>query len=168
MLINVLCERNGFARETMSRGVSLGQGALHLLDGSGAVDVTFVGTGPGTAEMRDGANVASVQVSGAHIQLVHASVATPTATILPNVDVAHVTTPGSSCTLTLPSAATAGRHIYIVKDMGCITKGHAGHDIIVQPASGTTCTIDGAATAVMNVAKQSLHLACDGTDWFLV
>jgi len=168
VLINVLCERNGFARETMSRGVSLGQGALHLLDGSGAVDVTFVGTGPGTAEMRDGANVASVQVSGAHIQLVHASVATPTATILPNVDVAHVTTPGSSCTLTLPSAATAGRHIYIVKDMGCITKGHAGHDIIVQPASGTTCTIDGAATAVMNVAKQSLHLACDGTDWFLV
>jgi hypothetical protein len=149
------------------RGVKLGDGAVQLLSSAGAAEVKLVGTGPASAVLKDGNDVVGVKLSGAHLQLNHVTVNTGTATIAPNHTVVLVTrTSTGACTLTLPPVASAGTHVYIVKD--------AGHNAflrnitIVPDAGDTGTTIDGASSAVIMINSQSLHFVCDGADWNLV
>jgi hypothetical protein len=69
---------------------------------------------------------------------------------------------GSATSVTLPVAPIVDTQTYIIKDQ----KGDAAtNNITIAPSSGQ---IDGSASYVMNVNKQSVSLVFDGTNWSII
>lgn len=75
-----------------------------------------------------------------------------------------VNTTSTVVTLNLPAAAVANKgRVIIVKDEGANAE---ARNITVAASSGQT--IDGASTAVLNVARASIHLYSSGAAWFII
>jgi hypothetical protein len=122
---------------------------LSILPGTG-ITVTPAGG--------NGANVVTISATGTQVLAVTVAVATPIA-ITNADDVISVEVPGPvAVAVTLP-AGTTGRVFNIKDGLGLAA---VATPITITPAAGT---IDGAATAVIDVPYGSLQLVYSGTEW---
>jgi hypothetical protein len=117
--------------------------------------------GPGisvTPTTGTGANVVTISATGTQVLAVRTAIATPI-TVTDGDDVISVEVPGSvAVAVTLPAGVT-GRVFNIKDGLGLAA---AATPITITPAAST---IDGAATAVINVPYGSLQLVYSGTEW---
>lgn len=120
-----------------------------ILAGSGITVTPTTGTG---------ANVVTISSSGTQILAVAIAVATPVAVTTAD-DVISVEVPGPvAVAVNLPAGVTG--QVFNIKDgLGLAS---VATPITITPAAGT---IDGAATAVINVPYGSLTLVYSGVEW---
>lgn len=105
-----------------------------------------------------GANQITISATGTQVLAVTIATATPV-TVTNTDDVISVeVTPATAVAVNLPAGVT-GRVFNIKDGLGLAS---VATPITITPAAGT---IDGAATAVINVPYGSLQLVYSGTEW---
>ena len=117
--------------------------------------------GPGitvTPAGGNGANTVTISATGTQVLAVSIAVATPIAVTNAD-DVISVEVPGPVAVAVNLPAGTTGR-IFNIKDGLGLASGAT--PITITPAAGT---IDGAATATINVPYGSLQLVYSGVEW---
>lgn len=120
-----------------------------ILAGSGITVAPTTGTG---------ANTITISATDSDILVVRIAVTTPDV-ILATDDVVSYEVPGPvAVAVTLPAGVT-GRVLYLKDGLGLAAP---ATPITITPAAGT---IDGAATAIINVPHGSLTLVYSGTEW---
>ena len=122
---------------------------LSILPGVGISVVPSVGTG---------ANSVTISATGTQILAVTIATATPFSVINTDDVVSVEVTPAVPVAVNLP-VGTTGR-VFNIKDGLGLASGTT--PIIITPAAGT---IDGDATATINVPYGSLQLVYFGTEW---
>jgi len=123
-----------------------------ILGGSGITITPTTGTG---------ANEITISATGTQVLAVRVATATPAAITNADDVVSIEVTPAAAVAVTLP-AGTTGRVFNIKDGLGLAA---ALTPITITPAAGT---IDGAATAVINVPYGSLQLVYSGTEWKII
>ena len=123
-----------------------------ILAGTGITVAPTTGTG---------ANAITISAAGTQTVAVRIATTTPVA-VTTTDDVVAVQVPGSvAVALNLPAGVTG--QIFRIKDgLGLAT---VAAPITITPAAGT---IDGAATATINVPFGSLTLVYDGVQWLIL
>jgi hypothetical protein len=120
-----------------------------ILAGAGITVTPTVGTG---------ANTITIAANGPDFLAIRIAVATPIAVVATN-EVISVEVPGPvAVAVTLPAGVT-GQVFYIKDGLGLAAP---ATPITITPAAGT---IDGAATAVIDVPFGSLTLVYSGVEW---
>lgn len=120
-----------------------------ILAGTGITVTPVTGTG---------ANVITIDAVGTPLQAVTIAVATPVAVVDAD-DIISVEVPGPvAVAVNLPAGVT-GQVFYIKDGLGLAS---VATPITITPLAGT---IDGAATAVINVPYGALTLAYSGVEW---
>ena len=122
---------------------------------------TSILAGPGitvTPTVGTGANSITIAAAGTQVLAVSIAVATPIAVTNAD-DVISVEVPGPVAVAVNLPAGTTGR-IFNIKDGLGLAAGAT--PITITPAAGT---IDGAATATINVPYGSLQLIYSGVEW---
>ncbi len=129
--------------------MSYSNNPLSILAGTGITVTPTTGTG---------ANQVTISTAGAEIVAVRIAVATPD-TVLVTDEVVSIEVPGPvAVAVNLPAGVTG--QIFNIKDgLGLAS---AATPITITPAAGT---IDGAATATINVPYGSLTLVYSGVEW---
>ena len=123
-----------------------------ILPGTGITITPATGTG---------ANQITISATGTQIIAVRAAIATPV-TVVNTDDVISVeVTPAVAVAVNLPAGVT-GRVFNIKDGLGLAS---AATPITITPAAGT---IDGAATATINVPYGSLDLVYSGVEWKII
>ena len=106
-----------------------------------------------------GSNLITISTSGPEFLGVRIAVATPIAVVAATDEVISVEVPGPvAVAVNLPAGVT-GQTFYIKDGLGLAAP---ATPITITPAAGT---IDGAATAVINVPYGSLTLVYSGVEW---
>lgn len=108
-----------------------------------------------------GANSITIAASGSALLAVRNATTTPV-TVVNTDDVVSIQVPGSVPVAVNLPAGVLGRTFNIKDGLGLAT---AIAPITITPAAGT---IDGAATAVINVPYGSLTLVYNGTQWLIL
>lgn len=123
-----------------------------ILAGSGITVTPTTGTG---------SNTITISSTGADIVAVRIAVATPVAVLLTD-EVVSIEVPGPvAVAVTLPAGVTG--QVFNIKDgLGLASP---ATPITITPAAGT---IDGAATAVINVPYGSVTLVYSGVEWKII
>lgn len=122
---------------------------LSILAGTGIVVTPITGTG---------ARSVTISTSGAQTLAVTIAATTPFAVLNTDDVVSIEVTPAAAVAVNLPVGVTGT--VFNIKDgLGLAS---AATPITITPAAGT---IDGAATAVINVPYGSLQLVYSGTEW---
>lgn len=120
-----------------------------ILAGSGISITPTTGTG---------ANTITISSSGAELLAFTVAVATPVAVLVTDA-IISVEVPGPvAVAVNLPAGVT-GQVFYVKDGLGLAAP---ATPITITPAAGT---IDGAATATINVSYGALTLAYSGTEW---
>ena len=120
-----------------------------ILAGTGITVTPVTGTG---------ANVITIDAVGTPLQAVTIAVATPVAVVDAD-DIISVEVPGPvAVAVNLPAGVT-GQVFYIKDGLGLAS---VATPITITPLAGT---IDGAATAVINVPYGALTIAYSGVEW---
>jgi hypothetical protein len=129
--------------------MSYSNNPLSILAGTGITVTPTTGTG---------ANQVTISTAGAEIVAVRIAVATPD-TVLVTDEVVSIEVPGPvAVAVNLPAGVTG--QVFNIKDgLGLAS---AANPITITPAAGT---IDGAATATINVPYGSLTLVYSGVEW---
>ena len=129
--------------------MSYSNNPLSIIAGTGITVTPTTGTG---------ANQITISTAGADIVAVRIAVATPD-TVLVTDEVVSIEVPGPiPVAVNLPVGVTG--QIFNIKDgLGLAS---AATPITITPAAGT---IDGAATAIINVPYGSLTLVYSGVEW---
>lgn len=129
--------------------MSYSNNPLSILAGTGITVTPTTGTG---------ANQVTISTAGAEIVAVRIAVATPD-TVLVTDEVVSIEVPGPvAVAVNLPAGVTG--QVFNIKDgLGLAS---AATPITITPAAGT---IDGAATATINVPYGSLTLVYSGVEW---
>ena len=129
--------------------MSYSNNPLSILAGTGITVTPTTGTG---------ANQVTISTAGAEIVSVRIAVTTPD-TVLVTDEVVSIEVPGPvAVAVNLPAGVTG--QIFNIKDgLGLAS---AATPITITPAAGT---IDGAATATINVPYGSLTLVYSGVEW---
>jgi hypothetical protein len=123
-----------------------------ILAGSGITITPTTGTG---------ANEITISATGTPVVAVRVATATPV-TITNADDVVSIeVTPAAAVAVNLPTGTTG--QVFNVKDG--LGLAEALTPITITPAAGT---IDGSATAVINVPYGSLQLVYSGTEWKII
>lgn len=124
-----------------------------ILPGSGITITPSVGTG---------ANTITISTAGPEFLGVRVAVATPIAVVAATDEVISVEVPGPVVVaVNLPAGVTG--QVFNIKDgLGLAS---VATPITITPLAGT---IDGAATAVINVPYGSLTLVYSGTKWLIL
>jgi len=122
------------------------------------ISLAFLAKGAGIIELNSQVQFNSARK--ANIATVNAA----TYDILDSDEILHVTYTGSGAvtSLTLMSAEVSAGRVITIKDAG----GNAGTNNITIDTEGAE-TIDGAATATINVNYDSLNIYSDGSNWFI-
>lgn len=124
-----------------------------ILAGSGITVTPTTGTG---------ANTITISTTGPEILNVRVAVATPVTVVAATDEVVSVEVPGPvAVAVNLPAGVT-GQVFYLKDGLGLAAP---ATPITITPAAGT---IDGAATATINVPFGSLTLVYSGTEWKLL
>ena len=125
---------------------------LSIIGGTGITVTPITGTG---------ANQVTISTSGTQTLAIRIAVATPVAVVATD-DVVSVEVPGPvAVAVNLPVGVTGAT--YTIKDgLGLAA---VATPITVTPAAGT---IDGAATATINVPYGSLTLVYSGVEWKII
>ena len=124
-----------------------------ILAGSGITVTPTTGTG---------ANTITISTAGPEILNVRVAVATPVTVVAATDEVVSVEVPGPvAVAVNLPAGVT-GQVFYLKDGLGLAAP---ATPITITPAAGT---IDGAATATINVPFGSLTLVYSGTEWKLL
>ena len=125
---------------------------LSIIGGTGIVVTPITGTG---------ANQVTISTSGTQTLAIRIAVATPVAVVATD-DVVSIEVPGPvAVAVNLPVGVTGAT--YTIKDgLGLAA---VATPITVTPAAGT---IDGAATATINVPYGSLTLVYSGVEWKII
>lgn len=106
-----------------------------------------------------GSNLITISTTGPEFLGVRIAVATPIAVVAATDEVISVEVPGPvAVAVNLPAGVT-GQTFYIKDGLGLAAP---ATPITITPAAGT---IDGAATAVINVPYGSLTLVYSGVEW---
>ena len=106
-----------------------------------------------------GSNLITISTSGPEFLGVRIAVATPIAVVAATDEVISVEVPGPvAVAVNLPAGVT-GQTFYIKDGLGLAAP---ATPITITPAAGT---VDGAATAVINVPYGSLTLVYSGVEW---
>ena len=124
-----------------------------ILAGTGITVTPTTGTG---------ANTITISTGGPEILNVRVAVATPVTVVAATDEVVSVEVPGPvAVAVNLPAGVT-GQVFYIKDGLGLAA---VATPITITPAAGT---IDGAATATINVPYGALTLVYSGTEWKLI
>ena len=125
---------------------------LSIIGGTGIVVTPITGTG---------ANQVTISTSGTQTLAIRIAVATPD-TVLATDDVVSIEVPGPvAVAVNLPVGVTGAT--YTIKDgLGLAS---VATPITITPAAGT---IDGAATATIDVPYGSLTLVYSGVEWKII
>lgn len=124
-----------------------------ILAGSGITVTPTTGTG---------ANTITISTAGPEILNVRVAVATPVTVVAATDEVVSVEVPGPvAVAVNLPAGVT-GQVFYLKDGLGLAAP---ATPITITPAAGT---IDGAATATINVPYGALTLVYSGTEWKLL
>jgi hypothetical protein len=109
-----------------------------------------------------GANTITISTAGPEILGVRVAVATPVTVVAATDEVVSVEVPGPvAVAVNLPAGVT-GQVFYIKDGLGLAA---VATPITITPAAGT---VDGAATATINVPYGALTLVYSGTEWKLL
>ena len=109
-----------------------------------------------------GSNLITISTTGPEFLGVRIAVATPIAVVAATDEVISVEVPGPvAVAVNLPAGVT-GQTFYIKDGLGLAA---VATPITVTPAAGT---IDGAATATINVPYGSLTLVYSGVEWKII
>jgi hypothetical protein len=120
-----------------------------ILAGTGISITPTIGTG---------ANVITIDATGTPLVTVTVATATPVTVVNADDVVSVEVTPAVAVTVNLPAGVTG--QIFNIKDgLGLAA---VATPITITPAAGT---IDGAATALINVPYGSVQLVYSGTEW---
>jgi hypothetical protein len=122
---------------------------LSIIAGTGISITPTTGTG---------ANQITVSTTGTQTLAVTVATSTPFAVLNTDDIISVEVTPAAAVAVNLPAGVT-GRIFNIKDGLGLAS---VATPITITPAAGT---IDGAATATINVPFGSLHLAYSGTEW---
>lgn len=114
--------------------------------------------GPATGT---GAESVTISASGSPILPIRNAIISPVV-VLSTDDVISVQVPAGAVAVTLPALPATGATVTIKDGLG---NASVATPITITPAAGT---IDGAATAVINVAYGSLTLVYNGTQWLIL
>ena len=126
---------------------------LSILPGAGITITPTTGTG---------ANTITISTAGPEILGVRIAVATPVTVVAATDEVVSVEVPGPvAVAVNLPAGVT-GQVFYIKDGLGLAA---VATPITITPAAGT---VDGAATATINVPYGALTLVYSGTEWKLL
>ena len=124
-----------------------------ILAGTGITVTPTTGTG---------ANTITISTAGPEILNVRVAVATPVTVVAATDEVVSVEVPGPvAVAVNLPAGVT-GQVFYLKDGLGLAA---VATPITITPAAGT---IDGAATATINVPFGALTLVYSGTEWKLL
>jgi len=144
----------------MSRNITSTGDEIQFKDTGGTIDVKIKATAAGAVSFLDNSDDHAL-VTGARLQHKQVVVNAATYTIQSDDAVILVTyTSTAACTLTLPAAASAGKHFYSIKDSG--GSAAANNITIETPASEQ---IDGSNDIVIGSNRQAIKLVCDGSNW---
>lgn len=109
-----------------------------------------------------GANTITISTAGPEILGVRIAVVTPVTVVAATDEVVSVEVPGPvAVAVTLPAGVT-GQVFYIKDGLGLAS---VATPITITPTAGT---IDGSATATINVPYGSLSLVYSGVEWKLI
>jgi len=109
-----------------------------------------------------GANTITISTAGPEILGVRVAVATPVTVVAATDEVVSVEVPGPvAVAVNLPAGVT-GQVFYLKDGLGLAA---VATPITITPAAGT---VDGAATATINVPYGALTLVYSGTEWKLL
>ena len=109
-----------------------------------------------------GSNLITISTSGPEFLGVRIAVATPITVVAATDEVISVEVPGPvAVAVNLPAGVT-GQTFYIKDGLGLAAP---ATPITITPAAGT---VDGAATAVINVPYGSLTLVYSGVEWKII
>ena len=124
-----------------------------ILAGTGITVTPTTGTG---------ANTITISTAGPEILGVRVAVATPVTVVAATDEVVSIEVPGPvAVAVNLPAGVT-GQVFYLKDGLGLAA---VATPITITPAAGT---IDGAATATINVPIGALTLVYSGTEWKLL
>ena len=124
-----------------------------ILAGAGITVTPTTGTG---------ANTITISTTGPEILGVRIAVATPVTVVAATDEVVSIEVPGPvAVAVNLPAGVT-GQVFYLKDGLGLAAP---ATPITITPAAGT---IDGAATATINVPYGALTLVYSGTEWKLI
>lgn len=122
---------------------------LSILAGVGVTVTPTTGTG---------ANTITISATGPDILTIRTAVATPDAVLLTD-EVVNYEVPGPVAVASTLPAGVTGQVFYIKDGLGLASP---ATPITITPTAGT---IDGAATATINVPYGALTLVYSGTEW---
>ena len=114
-----------------------------------------------TPTVGTGANLITISATGTPVLAVTVATATPVTVVNADDVISVEVTPAAAVAVNLP-AGVAGQVFNIKDGLGLAA---VATPITITPAAGT---IDGAATAVINVPYGSLQIVYSGTEWKII